>query len=415
MACEKCAGPGPSCGTSTAVADPKPCTACASNTRVRSECGAARHFHCTDAASIVEPPKRVWLGQRAAQRDRGAGSLQPKLAEELADILEPVEIAQAIVLWNEHMRAIPYSGGHRTAVNILNGSFSHRQVPAVPEFDREWIAPVLAEPRWAARAWNVYGHAAAPIAGGHTVLAGYDVNAMFLGGANSQLGTGAPERVEWPSDAVLRAPGYVRVSSLESAPWSMEQRWVEGMWVETAVAEYWRDAGAQFLIPEAIAWRKHRGWLDPHVRLFGAARTALIADGSAAALAVLRIVKNLYTRCLGGLLRSEETAGPGINLAWGHQVEATGQARFLRGVDKTLPVDTDGTILRHEAGTVGVVGIHVDAVWFVMPDGYESPPGLTLSTQVGKFKPAGRVPFTTELRQAYVDDEHETMRKALAA
>lgn len=419
MVCEKCSGPGPSCGTATTVAAAGTCTACFGPTCVRSKCGAARHYHCVrpvDAdLATGEPPKRVWLGQQATQqRDRGTGSLQPKLVEALLEQgFSDADAMRGVALWNEHMRAIPYGGGHRTAVNILNGSFSHRQVPAVPEFRREWIAPVINENRWTARAWNVYGHAARALAGNDVDVAGYDINAMFLGGANGQFGTGMPTAVEWPSDAVLKAPGYVRVSSLENAPWSMADRWEEGQWVPCPVAEYWRDCGAQFLIPEAIAWRSHRGWLDPHVRLFGAARTALMADGSAVALAVLGIIKDLYTRILGGLLRSEDQPGPGINLAWGHQVEAIGQARFLRGVDKTLPVDTDGTIVREDRGPVGVIGIHVDAVWFLVPGDYENPPGLVLSTQVGKFKAAGRVSFTADLREAYLNGEHETIRKAL--
>jgi hypothetical protein len=300
-------------------------------------------------------------------------------------------------MWNGYMRSIPYGGGHRTALAILSGTLKHHQIPEVPPFDPAWLAPLADGPRWSARTWLV-GPTPAAVGG---ALAAFDVNGMFLSAAASELGTGRPERVEWPSEKLLRLPGYVKVAALEGAPHGIGSQWAEGMWMPTPLVAYLVDVGAEVLIPDALVWPTFRRWLDPHVDLLRQARAALIADGTPPAAAVLTLVKDLYTRMFGGLLRSERyNTGPALNQGWADQVPAVAQARMWRGIDQV------------RAGEL--VGIYADAAWWRVPDGWTHPPGLVISTQLGKWKPAGRVPWSRELADAHRAGRGETIRKALA-
>jgi len=187
------------------------------------------------------------------------------------------------------------------------------------------------------------------------------------------------------------------------------------MWMPTPLAAYLVDAGAELLISHALVWHRHRRWLDPHADLLRRARADLLATPGPAAAAVLSLVKEIYTRAFGGLLRSEKyNSGATYQPVAGAMVPATGQARMFRALDKTLPLAPDGTPVR-TGGDLAVVGIYADAAWFEMPAGYVVPPGLTISTQPGKFKFAGRVQWSEELHQAYANGETEPLRAALAA
>lgn len=391
--------------------NPGPCCVCGVSVSAVTACGVYRTFVCLPDAG--DKPASKWLGQKT---NRGTGALQPALIEELrvwkqprtGAMLDEAGLRRGVELWNAHMRAIAYNGAHRTALAILNGSFNYHGIPAVPEFKGEWLTPLSDGPSWNARIWDIPGTGLAPKGKGGRVLAGYDVNGMFLSAAASDLGTGAPVRAKWPNYDVLKYPGWVRVSTLEDAPHNIGSRWEELMWVPTPIAAYLRDAGAQFLIPESLVWEQNRRWLDPHVNLMRSARTALIGLGDdLAAVAVLSKLKGIYSRMLGGLLVSEKhNHGPALNHHWGSQVPALGQARMFRGIDKTS--------IREPGSVTRAVGIYVDAVWFTMPTAYADPPGLIVSTQLGKFKRAGRVPWTPELATAHEAGNTETLRKALA-
>lgn len=397
--------PGDACGIAGVAEEPAACVVCGQPTYVRTLCGAPRRFRCVDVETYGARD-RQWLAERAlaarnrpAGTPRSAGAPQPALRALLADrwpTLPPAEVDRAVALWNGYMRSIPYGGGHRTAIAILTGTLHHHQIPAVPPFDPAWLAPLADGPRWSARSWLADG----PIPDGGA-LAGFDVNGMYLSAAASDLGTGAPELVEWPDDKVLKLPGWVKVAALEDAPHGIGARWVEGMWVPTPLVGYLVERGAQVLMPAALVWSRFRRWLDPHVDLMRAARAALIADGGPAAVAVLAVVKDLYTRMFGGLLRSDQhNTGPALNHHWAAQVPAMAQARMLRGIDQA------------RAGTL--VGVYADAAWWRIPHGWAHPPGLILSTQLGKWKPAGRVPWTAELAEHHRAGRGEPIRKALA-
>lgn len=433
--CGKCYGRGPSCmPVVNRNGEPKaPCIVCGMPTAMMSGCGFPRHYDCQRYAAllgaappvIVLPDRRpepVWLGAKAKREaatrapDK-VGPIQPTLRSDLLALgLDPALVLTGVALWNEAMRNIRYDGAHSTALHILNGSLKHAQVPAVPELPAGTLAPLDDGPIWKKRSWltpdalNGAGHGPAD------VLAGFDVNGNFHGAGEIELGVGAPLRMDWPKDEVcLTMPGWVRTSSLENAPWSMGDHWQEGMWVPVPIAAYWREQGAQYLITEALVFPKSRRWLRTHTRLLREARIRLQMDGSPAALAVLVLLKKVTTRMFGGLLSStEHNHGDSMHKEARSEVVYTAQARFFMALDQT----------RIRPG-VGVVGLHADAAWFVMPEGFKTPPGLTVFDHpgkpcpdrtchmLGKFKPAGRVPWTPELTAAWQNREHKTLWRAL--
>jgi hypothetical protein len=342
---------------------------------------------------------------QAGRRGKPAGTLQPRLADELTGRgLTPAEVARGVELWNQHMRGIAYGGGHHTALAILTGTLRHRAIPELPAPTAGALAPLEAPGAsvWVRRSWNVYG-GHSPQAGPSSDLAAWDVNAMYLSAAAIELGTGAPDELDWPADSVLHLPGFVQVSSLEGAPWSIGDHWTEGQWMPTPLAAYLRDRGAAFLMPRALVWPEHRRWLDPHVNLLRRARAALVEDDSQVAVELLAVVKDVYTRMFGGLLASTEyNHSHTLRPDWRSIIVATAQARMFRNLDKV------------NLGTgYALVGVHVDAAWFVLPAGWAQPPGLIVSAQPGKFKPAGRTSWTPELRAAWQDGGHEPLWSAL--
>lgn len=350
-------------------------------------------------------PAPSWPRRRPGAASRG-NTPQPALSGYLATTLElpPDQVTRAVALWNTHMRAIPFVNPHRTAVGILNGTLKWSNIPELPPLSEGALAPLRADGAdvWRKRSWLVTDELEPP--GGPLELTGWDVNGMYLSAAGSlELGTGEPELVEWPGEDVLALPGWVQVSSLEHAPWSIGDHVSECQWMPTPLAKYLADAGAAFLTPAALVWRTHRRWLRPHVDLFRAAREALAADGTPAGDAVLDIVKDLYTRMFGGLLASAKyNEGPTLRRDWLAQITSTAQARMLRNLDRIASTQ------------VRCVGLFVDCAWLVMPAGFAEPPGLTVDpVKLGAFKPAGRVPWTPELAAAWKDGRGEPLWAAL--
>jgi len=242
------------------------------------------------------------------------------------------------------------------------------------------------------------------------VLAGYDINAQYLSAAAIELGTGDPEHLEWPADTAWRNhPGYVHVAALECAPWGIGRDWPEaGRWMATPLVKYLADEGAEMLISEAWVWPRHRRWLDPHVNLMRSARGQLAGHPE-----LLRVVKNLYTRMFGGLLGSEKhNHGRTYRPDWRDMIVAEAQARMFRGLDKTPA--------RDRSHGVALVGVFADAAWFVMPDGFEHPPGLVVSDQLGKWKQGrtrtgqiARTAWSEDLANAHADGKQKTLWEAL--
>ena len=203
-----------------------------------------------------------------------------------------------------------------------------------------------------------------------------------------------------------RLPGYLRVDLWENVPYGCDERLQEGMWCPAPIVNQWARAGAELVLGGALVWERHRRWLDPHVNLLRSAREALMRLGTRPARAVLELLKDLWARMFGGLLRSDtHNHGATLNPAWSDMINATAQARMLMAVDKTQ-VD----IFRPQL----LVGVHVDAAWWTVPAD-QPVHGLELSTQLGKWKESGRTPWTMQLHQAHSQREHQTLRRSLGS
>jgi hypothetical protein len=310
-----------------------------------------------------------------------------------APALDYAGVRRAERLWHEHMRGVPWSGPHATALKILHGGFKWTGIPDLVPLDRATLAPVKEGLMWNARSW-LHKDGPLPESGW---MRSYDINGMYLSAADVELGSGQPELREWPElDSIAKLPGVVQVSTLEGAPWSIASRWVEGMWMPLPLAVYLAESGAEFLTPRALVWPDHRRWLGPHVNLFRNARLTLGALDDPAAAATLRAVKAVYTRLFGGLIHSDKHNPGATNRPdWFWTVFATGQARMFRALaDATAPV----------------VGFHADAVWFLVDDQDAAPGGITISGQLGKFKAAGGAAWDRAARDAHEAGNHAALK-----
>ena len=387
--CETCQQPGEFCGLGGVAVDAVKCVRCGTPTKVRSRCGAARTAVCRQptarrsTATTLGPSESftAWLMARGD--------------------LDYAGVRRAEQLWRDHMKGIEWRGPAGTALAILEGALHYKGIPALPPANLDALETVKRDGVWGARAW-LHTPGELP-AGTELELTSWDVNGMYLSAAAIELGTGDPDLIRDPEPSALKLPGWVRVAELHNAPWSIASRWKPGMWMPTALMDYARERGALVVMPQALVWPTHRRWLDPHVNLMRTARKALVSfpDTDKAAAAALDAVKAVYTRMFGGLLGAKDKYNPGLTNRpdWRAAVVGTAQARMFRALDNL----TSGT----------VIGFHVDAAWIVVPAG-ERPGGLTVSTDLGKFKPTGRCTWTSELADLHADREHESIRKVLA-
>ena len=386
--------------------EPLPLPAPASSPRT-PESGpvAATETATAGAERPAEPPNTLRAasdsGPEAARRSHrhtasskapatDAGARRTYLSEWLADQHPEAtrdDLDRAELLWHQLVRGIEFRGPFETAKRILNGGLRHQSIPDLPPLDRAHLAPITdtSADVWGGRTWMVPGD---PLPEGQW-LASYDVNGMYLSAAGCELGTGDPVLTEGrklPADWA-KMPGWVRlVKPADKAPYGLADRLSAGMWVPTPLASYLADRKALPALDAGLLWPQHRRWLGPLVKLFREARDELVGDDLATRM-TLRAIKATYTRLFGGALRSErwnDTAT--LRPDWGELIRVTGQARMLRNLDKT---------------TARVIGVHVDAAWLVLPDEAGTPSGLTISAQLGKFKPHGRTEITPSLVEAH--------------
>jgi len=416
--CDWCMTPGPSCGVdyeASRTAEKKPCPLCRVPTGIRSLCGAPRTYLCQPPAAEnytggirtrVTSPQPVWLASKELAARRAGATSQPALRDALAEAgLTGGDADRAVALWNQHMRRIRFRNPHNTALEVLNGSLRHAGIPEVPAWDKAWIAPVIEGPHWQARSWL-----APPdplLLDGVDHLAAFDVNGQYLSAASSELGTGEPVLQQRPDHGVIDKPGWALITVPDTNPHGIADRIAaelpesgDTVWVPNPIVQYLDDSEAGIDVRAALYWPTHRRWLDPHVNLLRTARTALIAQrGDPAADAIRHLIGDLAHRMFGGLVRSDDyNPGPSLNHGWAHMIVATAQARMFRGLDRTRNP---------------LVGIHADAAWFLLPRLYTKPPGLEVSDKLGKFKPAGRIPWTERLHTAWIEGDYTTIAAAM--
>jgi hypothetical protein len=399
--CAACQVAGESCGI-VGAGDRVPCACCGGLAVGRTRCGVTRHHVCRGAGVDRGQVERAEVEQDLAVPTQRAEAVP---AEDALDKMltgaypgsNRAERAEAGRLWSRYMRGITFRGPHVTARAILGGALKHHAIPALAEVDPADLAELWAAPRWRGRTWVVPG---VDLAAGQG-LAAADVNGMYLGAAEVELGTGAPEWQDGPATAaMLKRPGWVRLATAPAdLPHGLAGRIVAGMWVPNPIAVYLAKRVGPLDVDRSVTWPDSRRWLRPHVGLMRDARAALLAastrPGDPADMA-LAAVKQVYARMFGGLLRSaKHNDTPTMRPDWAALIEATGQARMFRALDRA---------------DVPAIGVHVDAVWLAVPAG-DVPPtvgaepvewhGLTIGRQLGKFKPAGVAVVDAAMVDAY--------------
>ncbi|WP_170156319.1 hypothetical protein [Umezawaea tangerina] len=250
------------------------------------------------------------------------------------------------------------------------------------------------------------------------VVTEIDVNAQYLAAARSvDLGDGEPVELDHvdPAElpALLKRPGYLRLATapdLAHTPAHVRHalpRLAPGAWLPAPIAAYLhRDHHTPLDIAAAITWPTAGRRLSVWCEMFANGRAALTAAAPtdpAAALA-LKVVKDVYTRYLGGYLRSKtHNRGPTCRTDWHDMLVAQGVANAARAIDKA--VGNDGAV---------VLGSLKDAYW-LLADTPVEPASLTFSPQPGKWKRNRVAPVTPAIVEAHRTGRVGLLRQAITA
>lgn len=234
-------------------------------------------------------------------------------------------------------------------------------------------------------------------------LYGTDVNAQYLAaGGSVELGCGQPERLGQFTREHLKLPGYAQlVTAGMPAPFTAIR---PGEWVPMPMVKLAFEWAAQGRCPEpqvteVIVWPKHRRWFRLLCRDLGAGRAALLDRQDVPGRIALDVIKQTYSKTLGGMVRSERHNRTAmLRPDWGDMVRATATANMWRALAGATP------------GPVAV--LNTDAAYFAMPAEGQQPDGLIFSSQPGKWKPGRQCPVTAELRTA-IESRHRDISKLI--
>jgi len=234
-----------------------------------------------------------------------------------------------------------------------------------------------------------------------------DVNGQYLAAARSvELGDGQPVSYNRPRGGVselVKLPGYVllgaEVNTRHPALGTIAKGSLLAM---PTVAYLLRDCGVEVDAERVVVWHEHGRRLSAWAGRFAEALASLPAGRDVPTTYARALVKEVYVAYLGGMLRSQRWNGlPRPD--WSDQVVTQAEANKLRALDKATA-----------AGAV-VLGSWRDAAWFVADDAPHEPPGLTVSTQLGKWKVERYAEVSPELVQAYASGSPSVFRDALKA
>jgi hypothetical protein len=238
----------------------------------------------------------------------------------------------------------------------------------------------------------------APRAGHLRYLQAFDINGQFLS-ACSGLELGIGECVPGPAAFDRRLPGYHRVDrvrSIDGYPAILEPGWHATPVV--AVAE---RLGLRPSIMESHVWPTHCPVLQPWYAELRDARARLMASTDPAAPAALGLLKDCYTKYLGYLRGKDarERNPRSYRPAWYDAVVSQANARQY--------------LTLHKLALLGapVVAVHLDTVIVESSHTHQriAPPAITVSDQLGKYKPAGVVPAGDGLAALYPQGKRTNM------
>lgn len=401
--------PAPEAADALTVTDEKlPCIRCGTPTVVRIE-GKPEHAGCEAPERPAERPALRLVQPEIPLPD---GYLSQWLTENGHPGAAREDLAAAESLWLSLMRGVPFRGPFDTAKRLLNGGLKHHSIPALPDHDRNTVLDAV-QNRWRSDTWMVPGEELAADAG--QWVNSFDVNGMYPAAAEIELGLGDPKRFSGSRlpDRWQKLPGYVQFTEApRGLPNGLDGRLRDGAWVPVPMVSYWADSGAELHIGEALLWEEHGRRLRSHAGMYRNARRKLIEMGAMVdgrlvlpvpAELVLVALKAVANRMFGAWLRSTtHNKTETLRVDWSDMIVATAQSRMLRAVDKCA---------------ARLVGVHVDACWFIGDHAGEIPHGLQVpdDLQLGKFKPHGSAPVTAELVDAYRVQRWKPFFEALEA
>lgn len=264
-----------------------------------------------------------------------------------------------------------------------------RQLEAVtppPVLERTQVAPYL----WRRRP----GPGERP-----TYVHGYDRNAEYLGAARTaELGMGEASHVSGPLPFDAQTAGLWLIdpgrAGFVSLPDPAGPESVTGpRWMTTPGVAYLVERGYEVHPREAWLWAEKSRYLDKWAERLTLARSNLSAGLSSPDKdAVLAAVKATYSETLGRLAASYSADGsdPLFRPDWRAFVMDAARVNLHRSLVKVGDADSRFPLLVYR--DLVVYGTdEQDPSWMRNPQG-TAPPHLTLSGQVGKWKPAMSAP-----------------------
>ncbi|WNV86643.1 hypothetical protein [Umezawaea sp. Da 62-37] len=373
-------------------------------------------------ATVRRPPVRTFFQDAATERADFTRAVRRITARDHTPPPSDTLITAALHAWHTAVTAkdepcrFVSSSGH-TGVSAYHWLMTMHGAMTKPTALRsERVEELSRRDRTLIRSLSFVDPDTTPVVG--QVITEVDVNAQYLAAARSvDLGDGEPVELDHvdPADlpALLKRPGYLRLATtpdLTNAPAHLRHalpRLVVGAWLPTPIAAYLhRDHNIGLDIAGAITWPASGRRLSVWCEMFANGRATLTAtaDTDPAAALALRVVKDVYTRYLGGYLRSKtHNRGPTCRTDWHDMLVAQGVANAARAIDKT--VTTDGTT---------VLGSLKDAYW-LLADTPTHPTVLTFSPQPGKWKRNRVAPVTPAVIDAHRTGRVGLLRQAITA
>lgn len=206
-------------------------------------------------------------------------------------------------------------------------------------------------------------------------LQAYDINGQFLSACSGLvLPIGDPRELNAPMMTFSNAPGYHLIDRVDSA--YRYPAVLEPGWHTTPIVAVARQVGGNPVISRSLIWDKSCKALDPWYKTMRDARTRLLAEPEA-----LGLLKDCYTKFIGALRGKDARArNPKMyQPAWYDHIVSQANARQFLLINYFSKMG------------VPVLAVHLDTVIIESSNDVPqlAPPGMTLSTQLGKYKPAG--------------------------